>query len=417
MRRVLLVLCCWCLACEDDVRVSRDSGPDTSTDTGRDTARPDIGDRDVDLNPDAACASATVMAEVGNAPVDIIWVVDNSTSMEPAIRNVQAGLNDFATRVAASGLDYRVIMLSLRGTSASARYPICIPRPLAGNDSCGDGDNFFHVNIDIKSTQPVEQILGSLAQSPGYSEGEERGSAPWRELLRDDATKTVVVVTDDNSRTCMHPVGTCAGGEPALTATSLEDFPGGPNPFNSAELGPGLLTDTYGDLFEGYTFNAIYGWTESPDPDARCMYPDGTTPDSPGYTYTALVERTDGVRAQICQQASSSAWDVFFEAIATRVEETARLDCSLDLPEPPAGMSLDPRKVNVFLEADGDSSPFRKVEGTDACGPLGGWYYDNDATPTQVILCPAACDDAQRVLSEAGAASISVQFGCDTLLI
>lgn len=429
LTRTLLVLLCLALACGGDDRPRRDTGP---RDVGADvTTEGDIGvdapfvrdggNPDAPFDPDAACASATVMAEVENAPVDIVWVVDNSTSMEPAIRNVQLGLNDFAMRVARSGLDYRVIMLSLRGTSADSRYPICIPPPLAGDSACGDGERFFHVNVDIKSTQPVEQILGTLGQTAGYTvESVDRGSLPWRMLLRDDATKTVVVATDDNSRTCLHPHTTgvvCHASDPPLTATSLEDFPGGGNPFNSNVLGPGLRSAAYGSLFEGYTFNAIYGWGSAADPDALCTYPDGSSPDSPGYTYTELVNRTGGVRAQICQQASSAAWNDFFEAIATRVEETARIACELALPAPPAGMTLDPRKVNVFLEAEGDSSLFRKVADESSCGPLGGWYYDDEAAPTQVLLCPASCEQAQDVLSEAGTASVGVQFGCDSLLI
>ncbi len=80
-------------------------------------------------------------------------------------------------------------------------------------------------------------------------------------------------------------------------------------------------------------------------------------------------------------------------------------------------MTLDPRKVNVFLEVDGDSSVFRKVTGEAGCGPLGGWYYDDETAPTEVLLCPASCEQAQDVLSEAGSASVGVQFGCDSLLI
>ena len=409
------------VGCNDDVRrPGRDSGvTDVAADSSDVLVTPDIPM--VDMSADTTCASTDVVAEVDNAPVDIIWVVDNSTSMEPAIREVQAGLNDFAVRVASSGLDYRVIMLSLRGMGASSRYPICIPMPLAGDSSCGDGDNFFHVSVDIRSTQPVEQILGTLGQTAGYTAADgDRGSEPWLELLREDATKTIVVVTDDNSRTCAVPHASgvnCNGSEPELTALSLENFPGGGNPFNGNDLGPGLLTSAYGDLFEGYTFNAIYGWGSESDPNATCTYPDSSSPPSPGPTYTALVERTGGVRAQICDQADSGTWDAFFESIANRVEETARLSCEVALPAPPMGMTLDPAKVNVVLSTDSDEATFRKVDGMSSCGTFGGWYYDDDAAPTQVLLCPESCDMAQRALRENGAANISVQFGCDSLLI
>ncbi len=376
---------------------------------------------DAQLDPDASCATATAGAMLDVDPVDIIFMVDNSTSMEPAIREVEAGLNDFADRISGSGLDYRVIMLSERGTTSGDGIRVCIPPPLAGDSSCGDGERFFHVSVDVRSTQQVEQFLGTLAQSSGYSEGESRGSRPWRSFLRDDATKTIVVVTDDDSRTCAFPhdgVTECDAGDPELTLTSLEDFPGGGNPFSGLEIGPGILTSTYGALFEGYTFNAIYGWGSETDPSVMCDSGTLGFPSKPGRTYTELVERTGGVRAQICDQADSAAWDAFLDEVADTVASTARIACTLPLPEPPDGMMLNPSRVNVFLRSGGASDVIPKVSaGEPSCGPTGGWYYDDDENPTEVRLCPATCDLAQRALMETGDASVDVQFGCATIII
>ncbi len=415
VRWASLVLLCGLLACGGDDRPVRDGGFDFGSDGARDSAVPP---RDAAWNPDAACAIATESAVVDLRPVDIIFVVDNSASMEPAIVQVQAGLNDFADRIGDGLLDFSVIMLSLRGTSGGDRFPVCIPPPLAGDGSCGDGPRFHHVSVDIRSTQPVEQILGTLGQTNGYTSESARGSEPWRSLLRDDSTKTLVVVTDDNARTCAVSGGaTCDGGDPVLTETSLEDFPGGGNPFNGNDLGPGLLNAEYGTLFEGYTFNAIYGWGSESDPDVLCTFPGGSEPDSSGPTYTTLVARTGGVRAQICDQADSAAWDTFLGAVATRVEETARINCEIELPDPPDGMMLNPNQVNVIFSAGATSRPFGKVAGEAECGAAGGWYYDDDREPTTVILCPSSCDEAQDELRESGEAGIGVAFGCDTVFI
>ncbi len=392
-------------ACGDDSRPPvRDAGLiDTSIeDSGRvDVPRPDAPIPD--SNIDATCVADSVEARVELAPVDIIWMVDNSASMEPAVVQVQAGLNDFASLIGGRSLDYRVIMLSLRGmgqvgSGSSRLYRVCIPPPLAGDGSCGDGERFFHVDVDVKSTQPLEQFLGTLGQTRGYEEFNDRGSAPWQHLLRPEATKTIVIVSDDNSR---------------LEPDDFERFRGGSNPFNSNMLPPGILDDSWDGLFEGYTFSAIYGWGDESDASVRCRYPDDSTPPASGETYTTLVNRTSGPRAQLC--AGPSAWGPFFDAVATAVERTTRVDCDIPIPDPPDGEILDPSLVNVRVRTADGESDLGNVGTEDDCGPAGGWAYDNPDDPSSVRLCPATCDAVQA--SEGEERGVDVQFGCATRLI
>ena len=338
------------------------------------------------------------MAATERLPVDIIWVVDNSASMAPAIDQVIAGLNRFAGLVGTRGLDYRVVMLSLRNATrattvmGSARYAVCIPRPLAGDDACGNGPRFFHSSVDVRSTQPLEQLLGTLGQTRGYTAGEARGGEAWRSFLRATATKTVVLVTDDQSR---------------LSPDDFEHFRGGTNPNSgSFALPPGVLDASWDNLFTGYTFSAIYGWGSDTDPGARCTYPDRTQPPSAGAAYTTLVGRTRGVRARICDGAT--AWAPFFDAVATAVLRASRIACDVAIPAPPAGQVLDPARINVAVTSDTGRAVLGNVRGAGACTTAGGWYYDNDARPTRVLLCPSSCERAQG-------AGIQVEFGCQTI--
>lgn len=404
------------------IDAGRDGGPqDTNSTTPdvpaivEDAPRDTSYDAPLIIDPDAACASASAPAMVERLPVDIIWVVDNSSSMAPAIAQVRAGINAFADQLFASGLDYRMILLSLREPRGGGTYhTICIDPPLAG-PACGDGERFFHIDVNIGSTKPIEQILGTLAQLDGYTDSANDGSAPWRALLRPEATKTIVVVSDDNSRTCARPVGTCAGGDPPLTATSLEDFPGGGNPFNSGTLGPGILDPSYGGLFDGYTFNAIYGWGSETDPDVECTYTDGSAVEAAGHTYSTLVERTGGVRAQICDGAA--AWGPFFDSVATSVLGNSRIACDLAIPPPPEGMLLLPGQVNVLVDGTSGEALLPRVLTMSACDPTrGGWYYDDNAAPTQIFLCPASCEFAQAEVTEPGT-GLNVLFGCDSILM
>lgn len=371
-------------------------------DTGFDLGPTDTGP----LDPDAACATATATAKTEALPVDIIWVVDNSSSMQPAVEQVKLGLNDFAASIGAKSLDYKVIMLAIKSETSpitlggGTRYPVCIPPPLAGDTHCGDGPRFHHSSVDIKSTQPLEQFLGTLAQTTGYKSGETRGSDPWADQLRPSATKTIVVVTDDESR---------------LSATDFETFPGGPNPSNSAlTLPPGILDPSWKGQFDGYVFSAIYGWGSETTASTMCTYSDGSKPASAGPTYTELVKKTAGARAKICDGAT--AWKPFFDAIATAVVKASKLSCDLAIPTPSVG-TLDPSAINVQLVVGGVTTLIPKVKDAASCGTDVAWYYDSDTAPTKVLLCPAACDAVNGSVGVDKLGKIDILFGCKTISV
>jgi hypothetical protein len=408
----------------------RDTGPP-------DAPPPDAAFPDTNIDASAECAAASVEAVVERLPVDIVWVVDNSSSMAPAIEQVQSGMDAFAERLASSGLDYRLILLSLRGRgtttrSGSTRYRVCMPPPVGGVDCADNPPRFHQIEVDIKSTQPLEQILGTLAQTVGYREGEERGGPAWLPLLRPEATKSIVVVTDDNARLCGGPRGcdltggtpwscTVPGARPFDEPSDFETYPGGPSPFSSTvQLGPGILSPAYDDpdtgpLFGGYTFNAIYGWGSETDDGVACgaCGGAGSVVSSPGPTYSALVRRTGGVRARICD--GPSAWGPFFERLATNVVETSRIDCEVAIPPPPDGMFLLPDRVNVRIRGRSADTDLGRVMGASACNPTtGGWYYDDEATPRAILLCPASCTLAREQVTGPGT-GVDVRFGCDSV--
>jgi hypothetical protein len=400
MKRSTLFIFFLAAACGSSARTAPDGGvsqphPDLSTPI----------DPQSPFDPSSACVTATQMATAEYQPVDIIWLIDNSSSMQPAIDTVAQGLNQFATLIDGKNLDYKIVMLSLKSeknpvsTGGSNRWGVCIPPPLAGDAHCGNGPRFFHSSIDIKSTQPLEQLLGTLGQTTGFQPGDERGGDPWKDQLRDGATKTIVVVSDDDSR---------------LTPDQFEHFKGGADPYNpNVQLPAGILDASWNGLFDHYIFDGIYGWGSTSNVMKTCTYSDGTVPPKPGATYTELVTRTNGVREQICGTAAS--WSSFLDTVAQAVSTTAQLTCALPIPAPPAPAQLDPAAINVSIDDDNGASFVYKVSGASACGASGGWYYDDDANPTQVLLCPASCDLAQSRL-QTSHARIDVYFGCKTIV-
>ena len=60
----------------------------------------------------AACAGTEVAASFVQLPTDIIWVVDQSGSMNQETQYVQAKINSFASLISASNIDYHVVMMA-----------------------------------------------------------------------------------------------------------------------------------------------------------------------------------------------------------------------------------------------------------------------------------------------------------------
>ena len=378
------------------------SAPPTPTGPPTPIFAPDAG-LDASDGGFVSCAGTAIEAKRAPLPVDIVFMVDNSASMAPAVAEVQAGINAFAQRIGSRGIDYRVIMLSLRGTGpttvgGSVRYPICVPPPLGGPD-CANGPTFFHAPMDVYSTQTLEQLLGTLDQTQGYTQGQARGSVPWSQELRKEATKSIVLVTDDNSR---------------FPGVSFEGFPGGPSPYtNGLVLPVGLLHPSRANAWKGYLFHGIYGWGSTADPSIRCTYSDGSKPPTSGSEYSALVARTGGARAQLCD--GPAAWGPFFDAVATAVVANARLACETPMPVPEAGV-VDPERVNVVVTGgDGVARTVPRVAASGDCGAAEGWHYDAPLAPTKVVLCPASCESAQSSTASRPP-KLEVLLGCASIV-
>lgn len=345
-------------------------------------------------DPDApvqGCAGTSVKAQLVALPADIVWVVDNSSSMSEEIDAVRAGINAFAEQLAASAVDYHLVMLSKRGTTASGKlYPVCVPEPLAGPD-CGDSARFLHSDFPqegIKSIQPLEQLLGSLGQTQGYKLGDSggRGGSPWRQHLRAEASKSIVVVSDDNSRLSANAFLNTNGG---LVST----VSGGSA---NCSVPPGLKQPHWEGLFDHLVVHAMVG-------------PNGAT-------YRELAEDTGGVVADISEAGgpSSPAWNAFFTTVAQEVVSAAAISCNLPMPAPPQGETLDPNRVNVAVASSTEPNgrhTLSRVTGADAC-ENGGWYYDDPSAATEIRLCPASCAEMNAAPQETRGAE--VVFGCAT---
>ncbi len=304
----------------------------------------------------ASCAGDAIAADFVTMPSDIIWVVDQSGSMNQETAYVQAQINDFANIIGASNIDYRVTMIAI---SNSGSNRICVPAPLS-NGSCGNNTNFRHVNQRIGSTDGPAKFLSNYSA--------------FSDFLRLESQKHIIFVTDDNS---------------SMTAANFRT--------QLAALQPQ-------GMFSNYKVHGIYAYGNGLSTGCTGAFGTGA---KVGNVYTDLITTSGGARGVIC----NNDWSQVFADITAAVISGSQVSCELNVPAPATG-TLDPNQVNVKYQMGGTPPGVTLPQVSDeaACTTAGGWYYDVPSAPTKITLCPSTCSDVQADTN----ANISVELGCAT---
>ncbi|MBM4364374.1 MAG: hypothetical protein FJ104_16975, partial [Deltaproteobacteria bacterium] len=215
--------------------------------------------------------------------------------------------------------------------------------------------NYLHVIQEVDSHNALQQLMGTYPQ--------------WQGMLRADATKTFVVVTDDE-------------GNPVPTVDEFAAF------FDQAFAG------------SLWRFSGIY-----------CVPGGigGLNCSGTGAVYDTLVRRTGGVASDMSQPD----WGTVFQQLGDAVIADARpVDCEWIIPPAPEGQAFAKDAVNVqFTGTAGLQKLYFAPGGAAGCSDqFLGWHYDNDQAPTKVVACPGTCPVLQADLS----AKVEVLFGCPT---
>lgn len=238
----------------------------------------------------------------------------------------------------------------------SSTTRIVVPPPLGGSAQ------FLAVNHQVNSHDALSLIISTYPE--------------WQSFLRADSIKHFVVVTDDES---------------AMT---------------SAEFRSQLATLTAPGIADDFYFHAIVaeslGYSLPPGP---CF----DKAEAIGTQYLDLQEYSRGVFASLCQ----TNWTPVFDRLAEAVYTSTSLPCTFAIPSPPVGEVLNPDQVNLAYTPGGGMQTFiPRVSDAANCTDRGGWFYDDATAPTRVVTCPSSCE----ALSSDMAGSISIAFGCATVL-
>ncbi|NUP11908.1 MAG: VWA domain-containing protein [Polyangiaceae bacterium] len=106
----------------------------------------------------------------------------------------------------------------------------------------------------------------------------------------------------------------------------------------------------------------------------------------------------------------SDGVNAFVDALDA-IMERARA-CEYDLPvfDPDVGTVDYERVVVHFEKPSGMVGTIQQVPGSSACNPSsGGFYYDDPAAPTLILLCPASCDAVQDASDDG---KVDIGFEC-----
>ena len=333
---------------------------------------------------DSGCSTYTDEAKQTYEPADIIWAVDTSGSMVEETAAVQANINAFSQQITATGIDVHVVML--------AAYPfliipgICVPPPLGSGQCAPPGadsklPNFWHHPSAV--IESVDAALRLVQFFPDY-----------KFMLRPGVKKYVVVVTDDDSKNDPNSSGN-AGKYDNNPTGFINDF---------SALDP-MMNGTW-------KLSAIYSFTQC------------SNAANIGTVWKQIVNTTGGVHGDICNcppgqvQACGATFQKVFDELAKKIITGSKpLACEWTIPPPEPGKTLDPNKVNVEFvdQAKGTPETIYHVDDASKCDAnLGGWYYNDNKTPTTIKLCPASCS---KVTAAGQGSKMNVVFGCATLNI
>jgi hypothetical protein len=248
----------------------------------------------------------------------------------------------------------------------------------------GPADNppkFFHYARTIESNDPWCELLDSYDTSDDFA----LHPNGWSELLREDAEKSFIVLTDDGVNCSPYnDSNSVVAGEAAAAAFDADLL--ALSPLNFGNTGN-----------RRYAFHSIIGVTPTFPPDAVTTLQCAPGSSAPGTGYQALSLTTGGTRTPICVEA---------DLIWNDLSVYPGVDCHFPVPDAP-GETIDLANVAVRYSPGGDTGSritINQVADAGSCG-ADAFFIDGET----IVLCPNSC---AQVRSD-NAPEVDVTFACE----
>jgi hypothetical protein len=346
------------------------------------------GDADVTVDPDAACGIGS--AEATLRPVSMFVTFDRSTSMvraepDPVTllnrwETAALALTEFFSSPAADGLGVALRFFpddrpEVGCTQEECNVAACT-EPLVPMDTLSaavapDDAHEAALILAVEEATPMLPMNGEMAKGGTPISVALEGAAAWTASHQQDHPdqKTVILfVTDGDPAGCDERPAFIQGiAQTALAEHDVSTYVVG----LTDALGEGVNQDNLNEL-------AAAGGTE---------------------------------QAFFIKDGPTAAEDLFDALDAVR---GLALPCDFPLPESTKeGTEIDPGFVNVVYTAgDGTERTLTKLSEGTTCADSQSWHYDNEDTPSRIVLCPSACD----VISADGSAKLQILAGCLTII-
>ncbi len=400
-----------------------------------------IGDGDL-----AACASESRHAEP--VPVDLYFMLDSSGSM--AWRTEQ-GESKWAAVTAALGAF--VADPRSQGLGAGLQY---FPIAHAGvPDECktsADCLGYGPCAVHVCSVGPVLHACDTPFDCAGHGSCVPLGSCSLDGSLclvgvaSSGCTRGECIAVEgaycENKDSCnvadyatpAVPVAPLPGGADAITASLASRLPTGGTPTSAALEGAlaqaaaiakaspthapvvVLVTDGFPTQCAVQDIDGIArmaGTAAAAAPSVRTFVVGVFTPGEEGAA-RANLDKVAAAGETEHAFLISTAHDVANELVtALNGIRLAALPCAYPVPAPAEGIP-DYAKVNVRrVTGSGEKTTLPNVAAAASCDPqLGGWYYDDPASPAKISLCPASC----RAIKATPDGEVQIVLGCKTLV-
>jgi hypothetical protein len=315
----------------------------------------DVEPRAATVDGEQKCAGIRQDAPVASGGTDVIILLDTSGSMLHATTQVASNMASFVQ--------------NFEGIYNTRFIVITALDPAAGSDVALDSDRYRFIPAMVDSKQLFSTALARFPQ--------------YQDFLRSDASTQFVMITDDDD--FMAPADFSEQMEQQLGHTFVQH------------------------AIASEDVNGFPCTSEAQKWDPLCIAPIPAicAAMAIGKAYYELADETGGIKQSICKDD----WSDVFELLRAAVIAAVPLPCSYPLVA--AGQhDFDPDKVQIlYTPGSGVDVEFGKAETVAKCADERAWYYDDNAAPTSIELCPAACSTV------ASGGTLDVAFGCPPLVV